>query len=123
MIFLDNVYYFPPWLLLFTKTFLIKLLVFWTGKQWLPEYSYAALKITEGPYKGLRSPDYPPVVILIAIFSWYDLDEYEIEDGDTTGGDRKSNVSFAFGNLGYCKNNNNINNNKTLFHNRVRREE
>ena len=50
-------------------------------------------------------------IILMKIFSWYDLDEYEIEDGDTTGGDRKSNISVAFDNLG-CGDNNN---NKTLI--------
>lgn len=51
----------------------------------------------------------------MTIFSWYDLDEYEIVDGDTTGGDRKCYISFSFDNLGYDNNDNN-NSNKTFFH-------
>ena len=49
----------------------------------------------------------------MTIFSWYDLDEYEIEDGDTTGGGRKCYISFSF------DNDNNNNSNKTFFHPRV----
>lgn len=64
MIFLDDVSDFPPGLLLFkgrmvsfTKTFVIKLFVFWTGEKLLPEHGLATLRIYWGTLQGLTSPD------------------------------------------------------------------
>ena len=49
-------------------------------------------KITGGPARDKYLQAMLKEIILMKIFSCYDLDEYEIEDGDTTGGDRKSNI-------------------------------